>query len=517
MKALKIIILLTLILFNINNLLAQQKPGTSENQSITYITGKIDNSLKHDTLSLVLQGPFLDDRLPEKFSTQTLTTTTDANGEFKFKILTGKSPFHFSLFLSSRRNSRFGDLPGIGDITNYLIDAGDSIHVVFNKQSQYYTGKGSSLFEAQYAANKIMQLDSSGKNALTSDPNDYVHTNIEKWLQQKDSILNVQLDALAGYKATISPFAYAIVRADIIGVNRGFVYQIIGLQGQFRAPEKKMEPGLANVYKELTERPDYFSKDDKANLSPEYINYLYLKIRLGVLYDRISRNENISIYDRNYFPAITKQYAGSLRDKLLAYWLIQLTGRNDLQPEYLDKAIAAMQSAYFKSIAENLKATNAKGQSVKDFDFKDAKDKTVHLADYRGKVVLIDMWFSGCGGCLQVAAALPHIEETFKNRSDMVFVSLCIDGDRDLWLKSIDKNLIGKHYTHYTTSTTKYLYTAGTGPNNPFIKAYVPTGSYPKLLIMDKEGKVFSSDPTRPEVENGQPLIKELNEALNAK
>lgn len=237
----------------------------------------------------------------------------------------------------------------------------------------------------------------------------------------------------------------------------------------------------------------------------------------GWLYDRISQNENISVYNRNYFSAINKQFAGTLHDKLLAYWLIQLTGKNDLQPEYLENALAVMQSAYFKLIVEQLKDTYAKGQPVKDFDFKDANNKTVHLTDYKGKVVFIDMWFSGCSGCVHVAASLPHVEETFKDRPDVVFVSLCIDGDRDLWLKSIDKNLVGKHYTHYTTSTTKYLYTAGTGSNNPFIKAYVPDGTYPRLLIIGKEGKVFSSTPTSPVVENGQPLIKEINEALNEK
>ncbi|WP_158995620.1 TlpA disulfide reductase family protein [Mucilaginibacter sp. L196] len=515
MKVLRIIILLALT--NINNLSAQQKAFEFENQSVTYVTGKVDDNLKHDTLSMVLQGPFLVDGSPERFSTRTLTATVDANGEFKFEILTGNLPFHFSLFLSSKRDSRFGNLSGDGDIANYLIEAGDSIHVVFKKQSQYYTGKGSSLFEAQYASNRIMQLDSNEKNCLTTDSHDYIHSNIEKWLRQKDSILNVQLDVLSGYKSILSPFAYSIVRADIIGLNRSFVYRIVGLQGLFFTPGKKMEPGLANAYKELTQRSDYFSGNDKANLSPEYINYLYLKIRLGVIYDRISQNENISIYDRNYFPAITKQYAGTLRDKLLAYWLIQLTGKNDLQPEYLENALAVMQSAYFKSIVEQLKNTYARGEPVKDFDFKDVNGKTVHLADFKGKVVFVDMWFSGCSGCVHVAAALPHVEEVFRDRADVVFVSLCIDEDRNLWIKSIDKNLVGKHYTHYTTSTTKYLYTAGTGPNNPFIKAYVPDGSYPSLLIIDKEGKLFSSTPIRPDVENGEPLIKEINGALQVK
>ena len=51
---------------------------------------------------------------------------------------------------------------------------------------------------------------------------------------------------------------------------------------------------------------------------------------------------------------------------------------------------------------------------------------------------------------------------------------------------------------YYSSSNTVYLYTGGTGTENPFIQKYVPGGFYPLLLLIDKEGKLSSTNPPKP-------------------
>ena len=509
MKLFKISILLALVTIKVNLLQAQQNSIASDSSRTTYITGKINDGMKHDTLTLVVSGPFYYGAVDHE-ATQILTATANVKGEFKFKIVTGNSPFHLSLFLSKRNKN--GNLPRNVDIDDYLIEPGDSIHVTFDQHSHHFSGVDSYLFKAQYA---IEQIDSD-RCSLTQDTLGYFDTDTKKWLQQKDSLLNLQLQVLSDYKSMVSPGAYEIVRADIIGTNRAWLYRIINFSGPFLSAELPLTRNVADLCRELERRPPYIEQENRAALSPKYVYYLYEKLRIEVKYDRIINHVNIHI-NENYFSAINKEYSGILRDKLLAWWLIRITAFNDMQPKYPTEALSVMQSPFFIKIVDSLQKNLSKGGVLTDFGFKDVNGRTVHLADFKGKVILIDVWFTGCHGCVMVAAGLPYVERAFKNRSDLAFVSISIDKDKELWLGSIGKNPRGLLYTpNYATANTTYLYTAGTGRYNPFVIKYLPDGSCPSLMIVDKEGKIFSATPSRPTTVLGKKnLINEIQQALS--
>jgi thiol-disulfide isomerase/thioredoxin len=510
MKIFKISTLLIFLLIIVDQLLAQEKPKYLRNQLTTYITGKIDDGVKCDTLSLVLNGPFYNyGGATERGASQILTSTPDKHGVFKFKIQTGNSPLHISLHLSSKKDEA-GNLSGEGDIADYLIEPGDSINVVFNKYAQEYSGKGADLFNAQ---DKVESID-KGDKILTRDPYDYFRKDKEKWLMQKDSLLNAQLSLLATFQSKLSPISYGIIRADVIGVNRAWIYRRISFAGPFFVAGTPLEKDLAKLCEELELRPSYINPADRSSLSPKYIHYLYEKLRTEVKYGRIIKNVNVFL-DENYFSAINTAYNDIVRDKLLIYWLTSISSFNHLRPEYIINALSVMQTSIFIEMVEKLNSTFSTGIPIIDFEFKDVNDNIVHLADFKGKVLFIDLWFSGCTPCLAVAAGLPVVEKAFENRSDVIFVSIAIDKDKKTWLKSIDKNKKGDHYSYYINSTTQYLYTGGTAGNNSFIKKYVPGGSFPSLLIVDKEGKIFSSTPSQPITQQGRVgLIKEIKEAL---
>ncbi len=66
------------------------------------------------------------------------------------------------------------------------------------------------------------------------------------------------------------------------------------------------------------------------------------------------------------------------------------------------------------------------GGSAPDFTLPALDGSTVHLSDYRGKVVLIDFWSTTCDPCL---AEMPHLVDLYKAKKDQGFIVLAVSLD----------------------------------------------------------------------------------------
>ncbi|MBA4191216.1 MAG: hypothetical protein C0467_24815 [Planctomycetaceae bacterium] len=78
------------------------------------------------------------------------------------------------------------------------------------------------------------------------------------------------------------------------------------------------------------------------------------------------------------------------------------------------------------------------GKVLPDSVAEDLDGKKVKISDYRGKVVVLDIWATWCGPCV---AMIPHERELVKNLKDkpFAFISLSADAEKDTVVKFIEK------------------------------------------------------------------------------
>ena len=115
-----------------------------------------------------------------------------------------------------------------------------------------------------------------------------------------------------------------------------------------------------------------------------------------------------------------------------------------------------------------------------DFEAKDASGRSFHLADYKGKVVVLDFWATWCGPCKIEVPWFIEFERTYK---DQGFAVVGISLDDDGW--EVVKPFIEARKMNYRVAL-----------GNPQIEQLFGGGSgvesLPLTFIIDRSGKVAS-------------------------
>ncbi|MGZ3763799.1 MAG: TlpA family protein disulfide reductase [Mucilaginibacter sp.] len=119
----------------------------------------------------------------------------------------------------------------------------------------------------------------------------------------------------------------------------------------------------------------------------------------------------------NYIPLRLSSAGGKLSYKL---YKVNPTVRKDIREA--SKGWAEEAYANFKK----------EGKRFPDFNFVDLNGNRYNAATTRGKTIVLKCWFIGCLNCEAEMPDLNEMVKQYKNRKDIVFVSLALDSKEKL-------------------------------------------------------------------------------------
>lgn len=179
------------------------------------------------------------------------------------------------------------------------------------------------------------------------------------------------------------------------------------------------------------------------------------------------------------------QYLGKQLEKLSPF---MVTPKGKLKFEELSRKYSEM--------AEANKQFNA-GQPAFDFAGKDVNGKEHRLSDYKGSVVVVDIWNTGCKPCIAEIPYMKKLENQFQGK-DVVFISYSLDTDAGEWTRFLKThNMEGNQWVN--TEAFK----------SSFAKNY-HVRFIPRFMVFDKAGNIVDVYAPRPYNPRLEQLIGEL-------
>ena len=166
----------------------------------------------------------------------------------------------------------------------------------------------------------------------------------------------------------------------------------------------------------------------------------------------------------------------------------------DMMNKYGKYFITSSQKKRAEAIGTVLYDTKAGGTAA-DFTYPDVNGKEVSLSDFKGKVVLVDVWATWCGPCRGEIPHLKKLEEEMYG-TDVVFIGVSVDEakDKQKWLDFVEKEEL-KGVQLLASGWSKIT------------KDYKITG-IPRFMVFDRKGNVVTVDAPRP----SDPALKKMLE-----
>lgn len=347
-----------------------------------------------------------------------------------------------------------------------------NIKVLFNSNPRVtafnLTGKGALKSIIKLKADSLRQINVKGFDIARAS----------ELLDQK---ISTQFTLLESVKNKLHPSEYNTLKTYLVYSACDVDYLVVSkikkiLKDSVAFKSNSVELGkMFQNYSAVRER--YQVSRNYLLESGEYLSYL-ISERIGKLQTSYLICNGTNSVDSIYYT-VKRNYTGRLRDNLITKYFQSHIKPNNFNLIYEDALRTVKTDDCLRELSD---IKTAPGLKVKDFSLLDTFGNKVRLSDFKGKVVLIDVWFTGCLPCrVYYKDVLSRVEEKYFHSGDIVFISISLDKFREQWVKSIMSH-------KYTSPEVVNLYTNGNAEDDPFMRFY-NINAAPTPILIDKEGQ----------------------------
>lgn len=376
---------------------------------------------------------------------------------------------------------------------NYYIQKGDNVFINENNGAFIFSGKGSTKYNLIYKLNQIDKKFDTGVS--WDDP-----YGAKVYFQRKDSAFLNKMRILEVYKKKLEPAIYSIIKAQIIGDNLSkglFVYSL---------PDSLIRLAKSDLrnYKNFIPSKYYDTRQLNTQNSLKYSGAYTFGLRQKFLYDSCTYPQPRFTIKRsfNYF---LHNFSGGLRERLLFNEIYLNRESTEDITNYVRLSLNVIKDRKFRAILKEIEKQRMPGAPAYEFSLPDTSGKIRTFSEFKGKVVLMDFWFTGCGSCLRSAPYIRKMEEYFKGQP-IVFITINDDNSKQLWLKNVRTR-------KYTSEYSLDLFTDGKAFKSD-INKYYNVEYCPVLILIGKNGKL-APNPGNPLIDEGQGLLESLKKEIN--
>lgn len=392
-------------------------------------------------------------------------------------------------------------------LSDFVIEPNDSIGMILSVNKHLLTIDFSGVGSSKYVCRRKIQeayedLLNRRNDSLTQSKIKYSESELQDSMDFYNRLQRSLVSILDSSKDWLKPTVYEIMYADVRS-RLSLLYLDAHIYPYWHTGREL--DGIINVFNRNRIKETKVVSDYAASLSFSYVEYLLLKEKTELFYKLEGKRYSFE----DLYQIIKTKYKGEIRERLILIWLTcpiyhDSEVLNDDEKSFsrcLQDAVSTVENPNLLPIITKFSSVYSSGSIAYNFTLPNSEGNLVKMDDFKGKVVLIDFWFTGCSGCINTARILKNeVEPELKQYADFAVVSISVDKRKDTWIASINNG-------QYTSKSHVNLFTDGLGGNHDIIKHYAIIG-YPTCIIIDRDGKIFARLSTEPKGEDVVILMK---------